>query len=100
MLPGERLKMPPTQNFAERKGLVIFERKGTVEGLFEAKSLLDPVTPRAAEALAKRPPARQPEFLVSRKFFHTSWWARLGTLFSRYPAHLKLVSNRLFRDVP
>jgi hypothetical protein len=81
------------------EGLVIFERKGAVE-LFEAKNLLDPMTPRAAGVLAKRPPPRPPEFLVSRKFFRTSWWARLGTLFSRYPAHLKLISNRLFCDVP
>ena len=47
-----------------------------------------------------RPPARQPEFLTPRKFFRTSLWARLGTILSRYPAHLKFVSTKIFCDVP
>lgn len=92
--------MPSTQNSAEWKGLVIFERKGTVDGLFEAKNLLDPVKPREHEARLPQPPARAPEFLVSRDFFRTSWWARLGTLVSRYPAHLTLISSKFFSDVP
>jgi hypothetical protein len=76
---------------------VIFDRKGTLEGVFEAKSLLDPVPSRRE---ARRPPARQPDFLVAADFFRTSWWSRLGTLFSRYPVHLTLISNKFFRDVP
>jgi hypothetical protein len=92
--------MPPAHNSAEWKGSVILERKGTGEGLFEAKSLLDPIGLREREARGSRLPARAPEFLVSRQFFRTSWWARLGAIFSRYPAHLKLISNKLFCDVP
>ena len=30
----------------------------------------------------------------------TSWWSRMGTLFSRYPAHLTTIDAKLFRDVP
>jgi len=78
---------------------VIFDRKGTLEGIFEAKSLLDPVAV-SNRAHLSRPPARQPQFLTPRNFFRTSLWARLGTILSRYPAHLKLVSNKLFCDVP
>src|SRR5882724_13534944 len=78
------------------KGFVIFDRKGTLEGLFEAKSLLDPIAPiRIA-----KPPARQPEFLTGPDFFRASWRARIGTILSRYPVHLTLVSSKLFRDVP
>jgi hypothetical protein len=79
---------------------VIFDRKGTLEGVFEAKSLLDPVTLRPDKVRPSNPPARQPDFLVAPDFFRTSWWSRLGTLFSRYPVHLTLISNKLFRDVP
>jgi hypothetical protein len=43
---------------------------------------------------------RAPEFLTPADFFRTSWWARLGTILSWYPAHLTLISNRYFRDVP
>jgi Gram-negative bacterial TonB protein C-terminal len=83
-----------------RKGFVIFDRKGTVEGIFEAKSLLDQVAAPHRPARISHPPARQPEFLTPRDFFRASVWARLGTILSRYPAHLKVVSNKLFRDVP
>ena len=79
---------------------MIFDRKGTLEGVFEAKSLLDRIAPQDGKIRASKPPARQPDFLVARDFFRTSWWARLGTLFSRYPVHLMLVSSKLFRDVP
>ena len=79
---------------------MIFDRKGTLEGAFEAKSLLDLVAPHGVKAPASKPPARDPNFLVAPDFFRTSWWSRLGTLFSRYPAHRKLISNKLFRDVP
>ncbi len=76
---------------------MIFDRKGTLEGLFEAKSLLDPIAPRSHIA---KPPMRQPEFLTEPDFFRTSWRARIGTILSRYPVHLTLISNKLFRDVP
>jgi len=79
---------------------VIFDRKGTVEGLFEAKSLLDIVAPSAFEARRVKLPTRQPEFLTAPDFFRTSWLARVGTILSRYPVHLTLISNKLFRDVP
>lgn len=84
---------------------MIFDRKMTGTGLFEAKSLLDPVPVATAAApsespVRKRLPAREPSFLTARDFFRTSWWSRLGTLFSRYPAHLKSLSATLFRDVP
>jgi Gram-negative bacterial TonB protein C-terminal len=82
------------------KGSVIFDRKSTVEGLFEAKSLLDTAARAEVKVRALKPPARQPEFLTAPDFFRTSWWSRLGTLLSRYPAHLTLISNKLFRDVP
>jgi len=79
---------------------VIFDRKGTLEGLFEAKSLLDPIAPTRRESRIAKPPARQPEFLTEPDFFRTSWPARIGTILSRYPVHLTLISNKLFRDVP
>ena len=79
---------------------MIFDRKETLEGIFEAKSLLDPVAVPTRQGHLLRPPARQPEFLTPRKFFRTSLWARLGTILSRYPAHLKFVSTKIFCDVP
>jgi uncharacterized membrane protein YgcG len=82
------------------KGSVIFDHKATGEGLFEAKSLLDTVVPTKFAARHLKPPARQPEFLMAPDFFRTSVWSRLGTLLSRYPVHLTLISNKLFRDVP
>jgi hypothetical protein len=82
------------------KGFVIFDRKGTLEGLFEAKSLLDPIAPIRGQSRFAKPPARQPEFLTAPDFFRTSWRARIGTILSRYPVHLTLISNKLFRDVP
>src|SRR5690242_6338615 len=87
------------------KAFLIFDRKMTGTGLFEAKSLLDPVPVATAAAatespVRKRLPAREADFLTARDFFRTSWWSRLGTLFSRYPAHLKSLSATLFRDVP
>src|ERR1700722_20928132 len=82
------------------KGSVIFDRKGTMEGLFEAKSLLDPIAPIRGESHIAKPPMRQPEFLTAPDFFRTSWRARIGTILSRYPVHLTLISNKLFRDVP
>ncbi len=79
---------------------MIFERKITMDGVFEAKNLLDPVTSAGPRAQPRNPPARQPEFLVRRDFFRTSWWTRLGTILSRYPSHLTLISNKFFRDIP
>jgi hypothetical protein len=79
---------------------VIFERKGTMDGIFEAKNLLAPVTSTGPRVQPRNPPARQPEFLVQRDFFRTSWWTRLGTILSRYPSHLTLISNKFFRDIP
>jgi Gram-negative bacterial TonB protein C-terminal len=85
--------------FLLRKGPVIFDRKGAAGGLFEAKSLLDPV--RAAQTAPRiLIPIRQPEFLTPANFFRTSWWARLGTILSRYPSHLTLISSKYFRDFP
>jgi len=80
---------------------VIFDRsKATANSLFEAKNLLEP----AAQAHpAPRSPAvttRVPQFLTSRDFFRTSWWSRLGTLFSRYPKVLTLVAGNHFKDLP
>ncbi len=82
------------------KGPVIFDRKGTLEGLFEAKSLLDPIAHFRGGSHIAKPPMRQPEFLTGPDFFRTSWRARIGTILSRYPVHLTLISNKLFRDVP
>jgi hypothetical protein len=79
---------------------VIFDHKGTGVGLFEAKSLLDTVVPTELKARSPKPPARQPEFLTAPDFFRTSWLARMGTILSRYPAHLTPISSKLFRDVP
>jgi len=83
---------------------VIFEPKGSASVLFEAKSLLQPA---AHTALRTKPPAlspsavaRDPEFLVPRKFFRTSWFSRLGTIFSRYPSHLTFIAGKYFRDIP
>jgi Gram-negative bacterial TonB protein C-terminal len=79
---------------------VIFDRKGTVEGLFEARSLLDTLAPVESKSRFVKPPARQPVFLVTPDFFRTSWLARMGTILSRYPVHLTLISSKFFRDVP
>ena len=79
---------------------MIFDRKGTVEGLFEAKSLLDIPAPIDSRSRFLKPPPRQPEFLMAPDFFRASVWSRLGTLLSRYPVHLTLISSKLFRDVP
>jgi len=99
MAPTGGTEKSLTSGFVLRKGPVIFDRKGAAEGIFEAKSLLDPV---ASTRSASRPnmPSRQPEFLTPADFFRTSWWARLGTILSRYPTHLTLVANKYFRDVP
>jgi hypothetical protein len=79
---------------------LIFDRKTSATGLFEAKSLLDPVAPpRNDPAKSARSP-RQPDFLTAPNFFRTSWWSRLGSILSRYPAHLTNISSNLFRDVP
>lgn len=90
---------------AGRKGLLIFDRKMTGTGLFEAKSLLELAAPPATVAPAVSGilrPAREPEFLTERNFYRTSWWSRLGTILSRYPAQLKTFTAKLtlFRDVP
>jgi len=82
------------------KGPVIFERKGITAGAFEAKSLLDPGAHTEPRVQPRNPPARQPQFLAARNFFRTSWWSRLGTILSRYPSHLTLISNKFFRDIP
>ena len=79
---------------------MIFDRKGTVEGLFEARSLLDTLAPVESKSRFVKPPARQPEFLTAPDFFRTSWLARMGTILSRYPVHLTLISSKFFRDVP
>jgi hypothetical protein len=79
---------------------VNFDRRGTLEGIFEAKNLLDHVAPAPREIPTVRLPVRQPDFLTAANFFRTSWWSRLGTLFSRYPAHLTTIDAKLFRDVP
>ena len=79
---------------------MIFDRKGTVEGLFEARSLLHTLAPLESKSRFVKPPARQPEFLTAPDFFRTSWLARMGTILSRYPVHLTLISSKLFRDVP
>lgn len=79
---------------------MIFDRKGTLEGVFEAKSLLDPIAPAGRATRLAKPQPRQPDFLTAPDFFRTSSFARLGTIFSRYPVHLTLVSNKLFRSVP
>ena len=86
-----------------QKGLVIFERNSSAPTFFEAKSLLEPVvrSPQAKRpALIPSSVARDPEFLVSRKFFRTSWFSRLGTLLSRYPAHLTFIAGSYFHDIP
>src|SRR5260370_5216628 len=88
-----------TDGVVPRKGPVIFDRKSTSEGIFEARRLLNPIPTSRTEPRI-RIPLRQPEFLTRADFFRTSWWARLGTILSRYPAHLTLISNRYFRDVP
>jgi uncharacterized membrane protein YgcG len=83
--------------FTLRKGFLIFERKGTAEGVFEARALLQPVAPHL---VGPKVPIRTPEFITPPDFFRTSWWARLGIILSRYPVHLTVVSSKLFRDVP
>lgn len=99
MAPTGGTEKSLTEGFVLRKGSVIFDRKGAADGLFEAKSLLDPV-PASRTAARILIPARQPEFLTPADFFRTSWWARLGTIVARYPTHLTLVANNYFRDVP
>jgi hypothetical protein len=83
---------------------VIFERKGAGSTLFEAKSLLEPtvhsVAKAKASALVPSRIARDPQFLVQRKFFRTSWFSRLGTILSRYPAHLTFIAGKYFQDIP
>jgi hypothetical protein len=83
-----------------RTDFVIFERKGAIEGVFEAKNLLDPIALAEPRVQLRHPPARLPEFLTAHDFFRTSWWSRLGIILSRYPTHLTLISNKFFRDVP
>jgi len=86
-----------------RKGSVLFERKNTADTLFEAKSLLEPVAhsaPRTRNAIIPSPRARNPEFLVPRKFFRTSWFSRFGTILSRYPSHLTFIAGKYFQDIP
>jgi hypothetical protein len=78
---------------------VIIERKGPANGLFEAKSLLEPVAQKAQPSRAFFV-ARVPEFLTRQDFFRTSWWSRLRTLLSRYPAHLRLIAGEYFQDLP
>jgi len=78
---------------------LIFERKGTAEGIFEARALLQPVLPLPSESSAPKRP-RTPEFLTPPDFYRSSIWARLATIFTPYPVHLTLVSAKLFRDVP
>jgi hypothetical protein len=99
MAPTGGTEKSLTNGFVLRKGPVIFDRKGAAEGIFEAKSLLDPVRATRPAARPNIPP-RQPEFSTPANFFRTSWWARLGTILSRYPTHLTLVANKYFRDVP
>jgi len=81
---------------------VIFERNSSARTVLEAKSLLQPsVRPQAKPgALVSSSRARDPEFLVSRKFFRSSWFSRLGTLFSRYPAHLTFMAVSYFHNIP
>lgn len=83
---------------------MIFESKGTPGVLFEAKNLLEPVVHPPAQvklpALSPSAVARDPEFLVPPKFFRTSWFSRLGTLFSRYPSHLTFIAGKYFQDIP
>jgi len=88
--------------FAEKKGSVIFERNSSAPAVLEAKSLLQPsVRPQAKHsAIGSSPLARDPVFLVPRKFFRTSWFSRLGTLFSRYPAHLTFMAGSYFHNIP
>ena len=71
-----------------------------MDRIFQARNLLDPVTSPGPRVQSRNPPARQPEFLVRRNFFRTSWWTQLGTILSRYPSHLTLISNKFFRDIP
>lgn len=89
-------------NLASRKGVVILDRTGSPNSLFEARNLLEPASPQSASAPAplKMIPPRQPEFLTRRDFFRTSWWSRLATILSRYPSHLTLVAANCFKDVP
>ena len=82
-----------------RKGSVIFERKGPANGLFEAKSLLESAAPKPQVRCAFVM-TRTPEFLTRQDFFRTSWWSHLRTLFSRYPAHLRLIAGKYFQDLP
>ena len=81
---------------------MIFERNSSAPTVFEAKSLLRPVVRSQAKPSALVPStlAREPEFLVSRKFFRTSWFSRLGTLLSRYPAHLTFIAGSYFHNIP
>ena len=96
-----RVAHPPARL---RKGPVIFEPKGTANTLFEAKSLLEPAVRSVAKtkppALVPSVIARDPQFLVQRKFFRTSWFSRLGTILSRYPSHLTSIAGKYFQDIP
>lgn len=85
------------------KGSVIFERNTSAGAVFQAKDLLEPVVHSSQTkppALVASAAARDPEFLVSRKFFRASWFSRLGTLFSRYPAHLAFMTGTVFHNIP
>jgi hypothetical protein len=99
MAPTGGTEKSLTNGFALRKGPVIFDGKGGSVGLFEAKNLLDPIRASRTEPRAIIP-SRQPEFLTPADFFRTPWWARLGTILSRYPTHLTLISGKYFRDFP
>jgi len=104
---GETRLLP---NLASRKGIVIFERsKATADEQFEARNLLPKPAAETSAARAASPfgawnsassSIRPPEFLTPRTFFRTSWWSRLGTILSRYPSHLTLVTATVFHDVP
>jgi hypothetical protein len=80
--------------------ILIFDNKASGVGLFEARNLLEPATQVPEVQRAAQPAYRPPDFLTAKDFFRTSWWSRLGTIFSRYPAHLASLSSTLFRDVP
>ena len=82
---------------------MIFEPKGMQSVLFEARSLVEITrTPERLKTatISRSVLARDPEFLVPRKFFRTSWLSYLGTILSRYPSHLTSVAGKYFRDIP
>jgi hypothetical protein len=95
---GETSSLP---NLASRKGIVNFDRsKASASSSFEARNLLEPMPRGISRPSSLTRVARMPEFLTEREFFRTSWWARLGTIFSRYPAHLSLAVGTYFKDLP